>query len=196
MGVGDIFKFPKMNFGKSVCSKNFFLRLRFLDLRYNKTILLQKEKEKQKLHKTQSTIMMKDDQVLKIKNKSEVLYLRPDIILYIQADGNYSNIFFADGSVLTTLTYQRAEIARMMDEQLTKEKRKRFVLLGRSYMVNIDYVLRIQPSKQLLTFQVNKFGTTKKIVIKATAKALELWAKEMENREDRRTVCIKRKLFF
>ena len=128
--------------------------------------------------------MMKDDQVLKIKNKSEVLYLRPDIILYIQADGNYSNIFFADGSVLTTLTYQRAEIARMMDEQLTEEKRKRFVLLGRSYMVNMDYVLRIQPSKQLLTFQVNKFGTTKKIAIKATAKALELLAKEMENRED------------
>ena len=128
---------------------------------------------------------MKEYQVMIIKNKSEVLYLRPDTILYIQADGNYCNICFTDGSVVNTLTYQRAEIARMMDEQLTEENRKRFVLLGRSYLVNMDYVFRIQPSKQLLTFQVNKFGSAKKIVIKATTKALELVAKEMEERVDR-----------
>lgn len=53
-----------------------------------------------------------------IKNKSEVLYLRLDNILYIQADGNYCNIYLADGGVINTLTYQRAEIARIMDEQL------------------------------------------------------------------------------
>ena len=61
---------------------------------------------------------MKEKYVLTIKNKSEVLYLRVDNILYIQADGNYCNVYFADGGVLNTLTYQRAEIARMLDEQL------------------------------------------------------------------------------
>ena len=53
---------------------------------------------------------------LTIKNKSEVLYLQLDNILYIQADGNYCNIYLADGGVINTLTYQRAEIARMMEE--------------------------------------------------------------------------------
>lgn len=125
---------------------------------------------------------MKHQIVLKIKNKSEVLYLRLDNILYIQADGNYSNIYFADGGVLNTLTYQRAEISRMMEEQLPDDIKKHFVLVGRSYMVNIDYVLRIQPSKQQLTFRVNRFGTTKKITIKATAKALDLLTTEMEKR--------------
>ena len=96
---------------------------------------------------------------LTIKNKSEVLYLQLDNILYIQADGNYCNIYLADGGVINTLTYQRAEIARMMEEQMPDYIRKRFVLVGRSYMVNTDYVLRIQPSKQLLTFRVNRFGT-------------------------------------
>lgn len=115
--------------------------------------------------------------ILTIKNKSEILYLNLDSILYIQADGNYSDIYFADGSVINTLTYQRAEIARMMKEQLSNDKRKRFALLGRSYLVNTDYVLRIQPSKQMLTFRVNRFGTTRKISIKATAKALQ----ELEN---------------
>lgn len=56
--------------------------------------------------------------MLTIKNKSEILFLRLDDILYIQADGNYCNIYLADGGVINTLTYQRAEIARMMEEQL------------------------------------------------------------------------------
>ena len=108
-----------------------------------------------------------------IKNKSEILFLRLDDILYIQADGNYCNIYLADGGVINTLTYQRAEMARMLEEQLSKEALSRFALLGRSYLVNTDYVLRIQPGKQLLTFRVNKFGSTKKISIKATTKALQ-----------------------
>lgn len=120
---------------------------------------------------------MEKQTILTIKNKSEILYLNLDSILYFQADGNYSDIYFADGSVMNTLSYQRAEIARMMDEQLSKEDIKRFALLGRSYLVNTDYVLRIQPSRQILTFRVNKFGTTVKIRIKATAKALQ----ELEN---------------
>jgi DNA-binding LytR/AlgR family response regulator len=111
--------------------------------------------------------------MLTIKNKSEILFLRLDDILYIQADGNYCNIYLADGGVINTLTYQRAEMARMLEEQLSKEALSRFALLGRSYLVNTDYVLRIQPGKQLLTFRVNKIGSTKKISIKATTKALQ-----------------------
>ena len=122
--------------------------------------------------------------VLTIKNKSEVLYLRLSNILYIQADGNYCDIYLADGSVLNTLTYQRAEIAKMMDEQIPEGIRKRFVLVGKSYMVNTDYVLRIQPSKQLLTFMVNLFGTTRKVTIKVTTKALTKLAEEMEMQTD------------
>ena len=122
--------------------------------------------------------------VLTIKNKSEVLYLRLSNILYIQADGNYCNIYLADGGVLNTLTYQRAEIAKMMDEQIPEDIRKRFALVGKSYMVNTDYVLRIQPSKQLLTFMVNLFGTTKKVSIKVTTKALTKLAEEMEMQTD------------
>ena len=122
--------------------------------------------------------------VLTIKNKSEVLYLQLSNILYIQADGNYCDIYLADGGVLNTLTYQRAEIAKMMDEQIPEDIRKRFALVGKSYMVNTDYVLRIQPSKQLLTFMVNQFGTTKKVSIKVTTKALNKLAAEMEMRTE------------
>ena len=119
-------------------------------------------------------------EILTIKNKSEVLYLPIDGILYVQADGNYCNVYLTDGDVINTLTYQRAEIARMMDEQLPAEIRSRFMLLGRSYMVNTNYVLRIQPSKKQLTFGVNIFGTIKKVTLKATTKALDQLAADME----------------
>lgn len=122
--------------------------------------------------------------VLTIKNKSEVLYLPLSNILYVQADGNYCNIYLADGGVLNTLTYQRAEIAKMMDEQIPENIRKRFVLVGKSYMVNTDYVLRIQPSRQLLTFMVNQFGTTNKVSIRVTTKALTKLAEEIEMQTD------------
>lgn len=124
---------------------------------------------------------MKQQFILTIRNKSEVLYLRLDNILYIQADGNYCNVYLTDGGVINSLSYQRAEIARMMDEQLPSECRKRFIMLGRSYLVNTDYVLRIQPSKQILTFRVNKYGVNRKISIKATTKALSSFFQEMEN---------------
>lgn len=117
--------------------------------------------------------------VLTIKNRSEILYLRLEDILYVQADGNYCNIYLADGSVINTLSYQRAEIARMMDEQLETNDRKMFALLGRSYMVNTNYILRIQPAKQLLTFRVNRYGTAKKVSIKATTNALTALIGEM-----------------
>ena len=128
---------------------------------------------------------MKQQMVLTVRNKSEILYLRLDDILYIQADGNYCNIYLIDGGVINTLTYQRAKIARMMDEQVPEDFRRRFVLVGRYYMVNTDYVLRIQPSKQLLTFRVNRFGTTKKITIKVSSKALDVLAKDMDKQTGR-----------
>lgn len=123
--------------------------------------------------------MCKDNSLI-ISNKSEVLYLCLDQILYIQADGNYCNVHYVDGSVLNTLTYQRAEIARMIQEQVSEECSKRFVMLGKSYLVNINYVLRIQPSRQQLTFSVNQFGTTNKIHLKATRKALIQLITEIE----------------
>lgn len=129
------------------------------------------------------TIMM-DKQKLTIRNKSEILYLNPDSILFIEADGNYSNVYFTDGGEISALTYQRAEIAKMMREQLPEKIHRRFALLGKSFLVNLDYILRIQPGKQLLTFRVNHFGTTKKKKIRATAKSLTLLAEEMEKQQE------------
>lgn len=116
--------------------------------------------------------MLTQSPILTIKNKSEVFFLRADNILYVEANGNYCNIRLVDGGLLQTLTYQRAEIIRMMDEQLPAECRQQFKLLGKSYLINTSYIMRIQPSKRRLTFSVNIFGTTEKRSISATVSAL------------------------
>lgn len=118
--------------------------------------------------------------MLTIRNKSEVLYLRLEQVLYFQADGNYCNIFFADGSVLKALTYQRAEIARMIEDQVPEDCSRRFVLLGKSYLVNVDYVLRVQPGRLLLTFNVNRNGTLNKLSLKASRQALSQFISKVE----------------
>ena len=116
--------------------------------------------------------MLTQSPILTIKNKCEVFFLRADNILYVEANGNYCNIRLVDGGLLQTLTYQRAEIIRMMDEQLPAECRQQFKLLGKSYLINTSYIMRIQPSKRRLTFSVNIFGTTEKRSISATVSAL------------------------
>lgn len=116
--------------------------------------------------------MLTQSPILTIKNKCEVFFLRADNILYVEANGNYCNIRLVDGGLLQTLTYQRAEIIRMMDEQLPAECRQQFKLLGKSYLINTAYIMRIQPSKRRLTFSVNIFGTTEKRSISATVSAL------------------------
>lgn len=122
---------------------------------------------------------MNESLTLIIKNKSESLYLRLKDILYIEADGNYSNIYFVDGSVLKALSYQRAEIARMMQEQFPRVWTRSFEYLGRSYIINLNYILRIQPHKQMLTFRTNMFGSHKKMSIKAPTNALNELSKRL-----------------
>lgn len=116
--------------------------------------------------------MVAQSPILIIKNKCEAFFLRADNILYVEADGNYCNIRLVDGGLLQTLSYQRAEIVRMMDQQFPEEWRRQFVLLGKSYLINMSYVMHIQPSKRRLTFSVNILGTTEKRSISATSTAL------------------------
>ena len=41
--------------------------------------------------------------ILKISNQTEIYYLNSDLILYVEADGNYCDIHLTDGDVLKTV---------------------------------------------------------------------------------------------
>jgi len=116
--------------------------------------------------------MMQTNNTLEIGNQNEVYYLQPHMILYVEADGNYCDIHLTDGDVLETVSFQRSEIARKIDTQLSKQVACSFSLVGKNYLVNIRHIMHINASKQQLTFDINLPGTCKKTTIKATPNAL------------------------
>ena len=111
---------------------------------------------------------MKD--YLEIGNQNEVYYIETKDILYVEADGNYCNLYLCDGDVLRTLSFQRAEIARNIVKQCAESNN--FALLGKFFLINTQYVMHIHPQHNVLTFSINKPGTCQKITINASSTAL------------------------
>ena len=116
--------------------------------------------------------MRQRNKILEISNQNEVYYLQPQTILYVEADGNYCDIHLTDGDVLETVCFQRAEIARKIEMQLTVDLVRMFSLVGKSFLVNIDHIMHINVHKQQLTFDTSHPGTCKKKSIKVSANAL------------------------
>ena len=118
------------------------------------------------------TTIKQETKILKVGNQSEIYYLNSDLILYIEADGNYCDIHLVDGDVLKTVGFQRAEIARMMDVQLATDVACNFALIGRSYLVNLSHIMYINAPQQCLMFDVNYVDSCMKKSIKVSVNAL------------------------
>lgn len=112
------------------------------------------------------------NKTLKVSNQSEVYYLNSDLILYLEADGNYCDIHLTDGDILKTIGFQRAEIARMMESQLSTEVVCKFALVGKSFLVNTEHIMYINATRQQLLFDVNQPDSCQKKTIKASINAL------------------------
>lgn len=80
---------------------------------------------------------------------TELLKVHPSDILYIEADGNYCNMHLT-GGFCQQLWFSRQKFIGMISEQLRTE-RPAFITVGRSYIVNITYIYRINPVKGELT---------------------------------------------
>ncbi len=83
-----------------------------------------------------------------ISNSNELVRIAVDRVVYISSDGNYSILVQADGET-RVLTYQLGELERMISEQLGVFG-KVFVRIGRSLIINRQYIYHIDVSKQKL----------------------------------------------
>lgn len=69
-------------------------------------------------------------------------------VVFITADGNYSAITMADGENFV-LTLQLGQIERRIAEMLDKDDH-RFIRIGKSLIVNRDFIAFIHPVRQKL----------------------------------------------
>ena len=96
------------------------------------------------------------NKVLIISNANELVRVRPERVVYVKSDGNYSTMVLHDKLELV-FTMNLAQCQQLMEEQLGKEAMT-FIRLGKQLIVNRAYIFRINPYKQQLlmsNMQVN-----------------------------------------
>lgn len=79
---------------------------------------------------------------------SELIRIPCDAVVYIAADRNYSTILVADGGKYV-LTMQLGQIELRISEMIDVSD-NRFVRIGKSLIVNCDYITFINPTRQKL----------------------------------------------
>lgn len=86
---------------------------------------------------------------LTISTANEIVRILPDSIVCITSDGNYSNLIQAD-NVIRMVTCQLGQIESMIHEQRIETERSRFIRIGKSLIVNSQYIYYINVPRQKL----------------------------------------------
>lgn len=87
--------------------------------------------------------------VLLFHTSTELIRVPADAVVFITADGNYSGITMADGSNYV-LTLQLGQIERRISETVDNGD-NRFIRIGKSLIVNREFITFINPSRQKMT---------------------------------------------
>jgi DNA-binding LytR/AlgR family response regulator len=86
--------------------------------------------------------------VLIISNVNELVRVKPERIVYVESDGNYSTLVLHD-KTKHVFTMNLAHFQQMIEEQLGKEAMT-FIRIGKQLIVNRAYIFKINPNKQQL----------------------------------------------
>ncbi|MDE6866540.1 MAG: LytTR family transcriptional regulator [Muribaculaceae bacterium] len=82
-----------------------------------------------------------------IHTVNEVAKYAVEEIVYVLADGNYSNVYLVDGEK-KTFTFQ----LHYFEEKFSQLKRNPFTRVGRSAIINKDYVRLVSIPNRLIQF--------------------------------------------
>ena len=94
--------------------------------------------------------------VLIISNANELVRIKPERVVYLKSDGNYSTMVLHDKTE-QVFTMNLTQCQQLMEEQLGTEAMT-FIRLGKQLIVNRAYIFKINPTKQQLlmsNIQVN-----------------------------------------
>lgn len=88
------------------------------------------------------------NKVLIISNANELVRIKPERVVYVLSDGNYSTLVLHDKTE-QVFTMNLAHFQQMIEEQLGKEAMT-FIRIGKQLIVNRAYIFKINPNKQQL----------------------------------------------
>lgn len=107
-----------------------------------------------------------------ISKGTELLRIPADRLVYISADGNYSNVVTQDNRT-AMVSFQLGQIEDMIGDQLGDDGGN-FVRLGRGLIINTDYVYLIDITKQRLILSdcaacYHELSASREVLIKLKA---------------------------
>ena len=83
-----------------------------------------------------------------ISNVNELVRVKPERIVYIFSEGNYSTMVLHDKSE-HVFTMNLAHCQQLIEDQLGKEA-ETFIRLGKQLIINREYIFKINVNKQML----------------------------------------------
>ena len=86
--------------------------------------------------------------MLIISGVNELVRIKPERVVYVESDGNYSTMVLHDKTE-QVFTMNLAHCQQLMEEQLGKEAMS-FIRLGKQLIVNRAYIFKINVNKQQL----------------------------------------------
>lgn len=107
-----------------------------------------------------------------ISKGTELLRIPQERLVYISSEGNYSNVCTADNRQ-RLVTYQLGQLEEMLGKQLGT-KGNNLLRIGRSLIINIDYIYFIDISKQQLVMSdcagcYHELSASREVLIKLKA---------------------------
>lgn len=102
------------------------------------------------------------DKYLIIKTRDEFLRLKINDILYLEADRNYTKLMLTEG-IQFTFAINIGKIEEMFERQVIESK-KMLVRVGKSFIINKNYILQINLPKQKLLL-ITPGGKPRELVV-------------------------------
>jgi DNA-binding LytR/AlgR family response regulator len=88
------------------------------------------------------------DRYLIIKTRDELLRIKINDILYLEADRNYTKLLLTEG-IQFTFAINLGKIEEMLESQI-RESKSMLIRVGKSYIINKNYILQINLPRQKL----------------------------------------------
>ncbi len=88
------------------------------------------------------------NKVLIISNSNELVRVKPERVVYVESDGNYSTMVLHDKTE-NVFTMNLAHCQELIEKQLGKDA-ETFIRIGKQLIINRDYIFKINPTKQQL----------------------------------------------
>ena len=117
--------------------------------------------------------------VLIISNVNELVRVKPERVVYVKSDGNYSTMVLHD-KTKHVFTMNLAHFQQLIESQLGKSA-EIFIRIGKQLIINREYIFKININKQTLI--MSDMALNQAFTLQASKEALRQLKSFMESKK-------------